>query len=730
MLPAVIAKQLKRGLCDYIETTFPMTNPYFKGTIQRMLSTEGSVFHDSYVSVRLPFRVAEEESLPFEAVHPKFKPYLHQQKAFERLTGEDGRSTIIATGTGSGKTECFQYPILEYCYKHRGEAGIKALIVYPMNALATDQAKRFAELIYNSPELKGKVTAGMYVGGRDEHPSRMMTEHSLITDKDTMLMTPPDILLTNYKMLDYLLVRPKDAELWRDNDPDTLKYIAVDEMHTFDGAQGTDLACLLRRLKSRLFTQHGFLCCIGTSATMGSESSTDSIKAYAESIFGEDFESDSVITEDRLTADEFLEGFEPNDFTVPDKRVIESLSKAIEKNEMNEYLKMAVGAWFVDADYDDIMSDEARLELANRLMRHDFTQNIIKLMKGNYTSMDWLQQELEIKYPAIKEISNTDVLFDALFSIISHARNSAAGKVRPFLTVSVQLWMRELRRVLAKVSQDEIDYALAADLNEEQAKYYLPVINCRDCGETGWVGIMNERGNVKMSDLKVFYNLFFNKDENIRMLFPTDDAHVFSGMASARLCPECMQIELGDAAQEICTSCGKETIPVMIPKNPVQGNGENQHYVCPFCGSEHGLTLVGLRSTTAISAETSQLYSSKFNDDKKLLAFSDNVQDAAHRAGFFNSRTWKFGLRRSIQKFALEKGNGLSITDFQSGFIKYWHENMSNEEFVSYFIPPNMTWKISYENMIKNGKLEQSPLSKKLIDDIEKRIKYEIMLEY
>ena len=260
MLPSILAKQLEKGIGDYIETTFPMTNAPFKGSIQNMLKTKDSVYHEPYVSVRLPFRVAEEMPTCFEAIHPPYLPYVHQQTAFLRLTGEDGRSTLIATGTGSGKTECFLYPILEYCYQHRGEKGIKALIIYPMNALATDQAKRIAELIWSSPELRGNVTAGMYVGGYEHNPSRMMGEDSVITDHETMLNTPPDILMTNYKMLDYLLVRPKDAALWKENSPDTLKYIAVDELHTFDGAQGTDLACLLRRLKSRLWTPGGYLC--------------------------------------------------------------------------------------------------------------------------------------------------------------------------------------------------------------------------------------------------------------------------------------------------------------------------------------------------------------------------------------------------------------------------------------------------------------------------------------
>ena len=130
--------------------------------------------------------------------------------------------------------------------------------------------------IYKSEDkLRGNVTAGIYVGGRQENPSKAMTKDQIITDHETMLASPPDILLTNYKMLDYLLVRPKDAQLWRENGPETLKYIVVDELHTFDGAQGTDLACLLRRLKSRLHIQTGYLCCVGTSATMGGPGSAE-----------------------------------------------------------------------------------------------------------------------------------------------------------------------------------------------------------------------------------------------------------------------------------------------------------------------------------------------------------------------------------------------------------------------------------------------------------------------
>ena len=110
---------------------------------------------------------------------------------------------------------------------------------------------------------------------------------------------------------------------------------------------------------------------------------------------------------------------------------------------------------------------------------------------------------------------------------------------------------------------------------------------------------------------------------------------------------------------------------------------------------------MGLRSATEISASISQMFASKFNDDKKTLAFSDNVQDAAHRAGFFNSRTWRFGLRTAMQHFCEKEGDGLTLLEFQNRFIKYWHEKMTDEEFVSFFIAPNMTWKHYSGSVVK-----------------------------
>ena len=729
MLPSILAKQLQKGIGDYIETTFPMTNEPFKGSVEKMLSNKDSVYHEPYVAVRLPFRVAADMPTCFEAIHPAYLPYVHQQKAFERLTGDDGRSTLVATGTGSGKTECFLYPILEYCYQHRGERGIKALIIYPMNALATDQAKRVAELIHGSDELRGNVSVGMYVGGQEETPARTMSENGVITDHETLLNNAPDILMTNYKMLDYLLVRPKDALLWQDNDPETLKYIAVDELHTFDGAQGTDLACLLRRLKRRLGIYDGFLCCVGTSATMGSKENDSNILSYAEEIFGEPFEKDAIITEDRLSAQEFFAGAEVTEFTLPTVAQAIELESLSEEDEPTAYLQSAVKDWFPNFSF-DVLGDEGRIQLGNELMHHSFMQSVINLTGGTYYQVSRIAEELAVHYPELKTLPDATVVINSLFALISHARTGRTGKLRPFLNVQVQLWMRELRRLVAKVDPDEITYAIAHDLNKQQAKQYLPVVNCRDCGITGWVSVLNERNNATMTNLESFYNLYFRADEKIVMMFPHFHDESFSGMISAKICPDCLQVKLGEDWGDECINCGVEMVDIMIP-NPIKTTGsKHKQYVCPCCGSRRGISLMGVRSATEISASISQMFASKFNDDKKTLAFSDNVQDAAHRAGFFNSRTWRFGLRTAIQKYCAEKGAGQNLAEFQNGFIRYWHERMTDEQFVSFFIAPNLTWKQAYEDMVEKRSLGKDKQAQILVFEVEQRIKYEIMLEF
>ena len=169
----------------------------------------------------------------------------------------------------------------------QGQQGIKAIVLYPMNALAADQEKRFARLIWQTSELQAAgIRVGNYTGRYDpadpgasaDSGTRAMGKDHGISNHGVQQEDPPDILLTNYKMLDYLLLRPQDQQLWRFNEPGVLRYLVLDELHTYDGAQGADVACLIRRLKERLAIPKGALCVVGTSATLDDrERTTDAV---------------------------------------------------------------------------------------------------------------------------------------------------------------------------------------------------------------------------------------------------------------------------------------------------------------------------------------------------------------------------------------------------------------------------------------------------------------------
>jgi len=262
--------------------------------------------------------------------------YLHQEKALRKAIGKN-RNIVIATGTGSGKTECYLYPIIDHLLKERASGtlgpGVRALIVYPMNALANDQVYRLRRIL---PPETG-ITFGRYTGQteqtyyqgfdayRQENVNQIPQANELFC-RDQILgvepskgdwphksidpfIGPPHILLTNFAMLEYLLMRPQDTPLFDGQAGDTWRFLVLDEAHVYSGALGTEIGYLIRRVKDRVCrSQPGRLLCIATSATIGA-SGTDSKRSVASSfsnLFGERFEAEDVLTGDVIPPDVFL----------------------------------------------------------------------------------------------------------------------------------------------------------------------------------------------------------------------------------------------------------------------------------------------------------------------------------------------------------------------------------------------------------------------------------------
>jgi DEAD/DEAH box helicase domain-containing protein len=149
MLPAHLAENIHKQVLFYLQSTFDFRDKAVERAFERFLTDpENGLFKGPWVQLRRPFRPADpDEIIPFDFPVP-FHPFKHQNRAWRRLTIKDQqpKPTLVTTGTGSGKTECFMFPILDHCLRaiRQGQNGIKAVLLYPMNALAADQEKRFA----------------------------------------------------------------------------------------------------------------------------------------------------------------------------------------------------------------------------------------------------------------------------------------------------------------------------------------------------------------------------------------------------------------------------------------------------------------------------------------------------------------------------------------------------------------------------------------------------------
>lgn len=114
--PSIIAHQLQQAVKDYLRLSFSTTTPFFAGMLERFIDTPDLLSKGPYLSIKLPFSKGKDQADFFPDVPLGFTPHLHQEIAFQHI-GADFKSTLVATGTGSGKTECFQIPTLNYCYQ-------------------------------------------------------------------------------------------------------------------------------------------------------------------------------------------------------------------------------------------------------------------------------------------------------------------------------------------------------------------------------------------------------------------------------------------------------------------------------------------------------------------------------------------------------------------------------------------------------------------------------------
>lgn len=695
LLPTAQSESVRRGLLDYLVTTFALTDTAAREALDEFLAhPDSGMFKGPYVRLRLPFRPADPGWRATLDWYEGFTPYGHQAEAFSRLSSAVGghrrrpEPTLVTTGTGSGKTEAFLHPILDHVLRARrdGVKGMKALILYPMNALANDQALRLTHLLTSHPELAA-ITAALYTG--QDGPSRtMVTADGLITNRDVIRDSAPDILLTNYKMLDQLLLRYEDQEIWRQS-ATSLQYLVLDEFHTYDGAQGTDVALLLRRLGLTLKSHWedddpnvtetdrdkplGRITPVATSATLGDKGDPAVMREFARTVFGEEFGPESVITESRLSLGEWVDGAadrtDASGITPREPFEIDVLAanrdvEALGPDPSSSDLARTVLSHLVSAEmplFDAVLSEPGVLLAITQA--HPLVQAMAEAASDAISLTDLTSAVLAGAPTTTLVATGSDETWERFLShviaLLGHVRARAG---RAALSVDVHLWVRELTRIdRAADSATRFrwgdDGPPLAGIDAGEVRPSFPAVYCRHCGRSGWgVGLAPVGSDLAIDDESIRRN-HASREGRFRALIyapreadqaTTDDA-VTEGLQWFSIRSRSL---VADMPREDDRDVQDGWVLPVLVNVGVDADKASRDDTCPSCGQEDGIRFLGSAIATLISVSLSTMFGSGELDprEKKALVFTDSVQDAAHRAGFIQARSHTLTLRAVLRE--------------------------------------------------------------------------------
>lgn len=740
MLALQQAYEVKVFIIEYLKATYSFQDKEVEKAFKKLISDEtDGMFKGPYISLKLPYKKyeGELEALPI-AVVPPFRPFVHQAQVFERLSTSNKHEplpTILTTGTASGKTESFLYPLLDYCLKNKGRKGIKAIILYPMNALATDQAQRIAEAIAGDPLTKGKITAGLFIGegqNKEKKYPKEMGDKNIVEHRDTILSSPPDILLTNFKMLDYALMRGKFHELWQYNfeDNNLLKFLVLDELHTYDGAQGTDVANLIRRLKLKLNLKQGQLCPVGTSATIGSGDEAPKLLAdYASKVFGEIFTEASIVGETRIDADAFFENVSFRNFIPTDFLLAESRIKGEDTYET--YIQKQLTLLGINPKV-------SPTDLGLELKKYKIVYDILTICKAGIVDFNELLIELSRVNQEFKQLSDwseeykfspKETFVRSILTLISEAKVLDGKKEFPLLYVQVQLWIRELSGIL-RLFQEEPVFSWKDSVSPDEKVRALPPYFCRECGTSGWVTVKHDNRNNIEDNISDTYQKYFGNHKNIYFTNTYKDAHL-----------KIDEYQPNDSPQNYVD---KNTLGLYHESKANRFNiisyrkinGTKVDHVCPICNSRNTIAIIGTKTATLSSISISQVISSELDKnnekDRKVLAFTNGVQDAAHQAGFIEARNYRFTFRSAIQKVVKLQESEITLSEFQTKFKEYWIKNADEskqkptEAYIYKFFPSDHLGDVKIVNYKKGSENFDS----RFIEELNRRIDWEICSEF
>ena len=498
----VIVEKYKR----YLGTIFQISDATYQKQFKEELAKEHTFAQGPYLDVTDAFEkgasiqeLIEKNVLPEGMsrinLHQTRPLYKHQEIALKKVIQD--QNIVVSTGTGSGKTESFLIPILDHLIrldeKGQLDEGVRALIIYPMNALANDQVERLRGLLQEYP----KITYGSYTGQTRDKLSDAVIEYQKLNDnqmppinelisREQIKKTPPHILITNYAMLEYLMLRPQDDIFFTVLNAHKWKFIVLDEAHVYNGSTGIEVSMLLSRLKARL--QNENLRYILTSATLGAEEDNDEVAEFATQLCSSQFKCENIIRALRIKPETY--------------KATQTLSTTFYNNvaELIDKEENDLAIINYIAEQYDIQNKTLEEVLYDIVLHDENYWKIRKILQSPKTvsaiasTLEWRTEEVEhFVTVASKCEANGDKLFDSRYHMFLRATDSV------FITLSPSKKLFLTRK----------------EMHKEEGKEYrvFEVATCESChalyliGKTNEMGILEQANSVGNLENKEIYLL-------------------------------------------------------------------------------------------------------------------------------------------------------------------------------------------------------------------------------
>lgn len=655
-----------------------MTPPYETGATCRQLIDQGVLHHD--------FTKIDSSAFPLD------QPlYIHQEAAIRKFLA--GRNLVVSTGTGSGKTESFLVPILNSLIKESADgslgAGVRALLLYPMNALANDQLKRLRSVLAAVPE----ITFGRYTGETlddsraaeaefmQSNPGAKRLPNELLS-RDEMRSTPPHLLLTNYAMLEYLLLRPADIDLFDGPFEGTWRFIVMDEAHVYDGAQGSEVALLIRRLKQRVAPDANIQC-IATSASLTGSTRNDprgEAMEFASNLFDAPFE----YVEADYSRQDLIEPVRKTYSPLPKWRLTGDQLLSLRAGQIEPAAVAQPGAGLAES----LSSEESIIELKDALGSKPMDVRALR----------------ELLWPDDDE---SDAKLDSLVQLGSSVRDHAG---HPVLSARYHLFVRATEGAFVSFNSDGPHIFLARhEVDPDTGRAVFEFGTCTRCGAVHLAGELERRAGQeyflpsKRGDASV--NWLVLADQQGEALIDEDELTLAEDEAKSgrpdpttrRLCTGCGLL-VGATATGCSSQNCRDAKLLMVREHSRSTRIMTR---CTECGAQSRQGIRRLRTdvNAAPAVVTTALYqqlpeaadqaADHVGGGRKLLMFSDSRQAAAFAAPYLD-RTYSRMLERRYIVQALRDpasaGGVLTVGDLailtreKAQFAGHFAKNLGNIE--------------------------------------------------